>query len=41
MFALRKYTEIDRLAVKTTHKLFDVLIAPILTYNGEVWGARI
>ena len=39
MFALKKYTEIDRLPVKTAHKLFDVLIAPILTYNSEVWGA--
>ena len=38
MFALRKYTEADRLPVKTAHKLFDVLIAPILTYNSEVWG---
>ena len=41
MFALRKYTEVDRLPVKTAHKLFDVLIAPILTYNSEVWGAYV
>ena len=39
MFALRRYTEVDRLPVKTAHKLFDVLIAPILTSNSEVWGA--
>ena len=31
MFALRKYTEVDRLPLKTAHKLFDTLIAPILT----------
>ena len=41
MFALRKYTEVDRLPVKTSHKLFDVLIAPILTYNSEVRGAYV
>ena len=41
MFALRKYTEIDRLPVKSAHKLFDILIAPIFTYNSEVWGAYV
>ena len=41
MFALRKYTEVDRLPVKTAHTLFDVLIAPILTYNSEVRGAYV
>ena len=41
MFALRKYTEVDRLPVKTAHKLFDVLIAPIFTCNSEIWGAYV
>ena len=41
MFALRKYTEVERLPVKTAHKLFDVLIAPILSYSSEVWGAYV
>ena len=40
MFALRKYTEVDRRSVKTAHKLFDVLIAPILTYNNEVYHLK-
>ena len=39
MFALRKYTEVGKLPVKTAHKLFDFLIAPILTYNSEVRSA--
>ena len=41
MFALRKYREVDRLPVKSAHKLFDVLIAPILNYNSEEWGAYV
>ena len=41
MFALRKYTEVDRLPVKTAHILFDILIAPILTYKSEVRGAYV
>lgn len=40
-FGLRKYIDINTLTPHLASKLFDTMIAPILTYNSEVWGAYV
>ena len=38
-FSISKYTNISTLTPQLTSKIFDSMIAPILTYNSKVWGA--
>ena len=38
LFSLRKHTHISKLSPLLANKLFDAMIAPILTYNSEIWG---
>jgi len=39
LFGLRKHTDISRLKLSLACKIFDTMIAPILSYNCEIWGA--
>ena len=38
LFSLRRYTNLSKLKTALACKIFDTMISPILTYNGEIWG---
>ena len=38
LFSLRRHTDFSKLKSSLACKIFDTMIAPILTYNSEVWG---
>ena len=38
VFSLRRHTNLSKLKAALTCKIFDTMISPVLTYNGEIWG---
>ena len=39
LYKIRKKLDFHKLSPKTSTKIFDGVISPILLYNSEVWGA--
>ena len=37
LFSLRRHTDFCKLKPPLACKIFDMMISPILTYNGEIW----